>query len=526
MELKKLAEQTARIFGTTQISELGEALYKSVIENDFETLDAFKTLVKDLSVDWLQKIYQYHYADRENLGQDYTPKSLAKLTAVLSANAVENKVLDMCAGSGALTIQKWNTNHRLEFICIEFDNTVIPFLLFNLAVRNITATVIQGDALTGEVFRAWNVAGNKNNDAPDYSIVNEIPTSEAESIEADTAISNPPYNLQWEYPEGKDKSYLFGQIPPNNNANFAFVLSAFQKVKTRAVYILPQNVLNSTNREEAAIRKWLVEKNYIEAVISCPDKMFESTNIATCILVLNKAKYDNFVEFIRMNDTYAEEKREQRGQYGGKSHTSRVYQKTIKAFTDEHIKFVRQSMIRHTSEPERANAVTTDEILRRDGILSPSRYVGLTEQEIKHRPYADIISDINRLTREQSVLKLTVNEKLAKELGLDIDLYKNQKEQAAGLNKSFEVVGGKYEWRPYITFSKNKNELKFENQDKEILSSIFSIFFPIWKQHIYYLNNEINRHLAELRDAMLPELMSGELDVSGGGGGNGDTNTR
>lgn len=33
------------------------------------------------------------------------------------------------------------------------------------------------------------------------------------------------------------------------------------------------------------------------------------------------------------------------------------------------------------------------------------------------------------------------------------------------------------------------------------------------EQHIFYLNEEENRYLAELRDALLPELMSGKIDV-------------
>ena len=37
-----------------------------------------------------------------------------------------------------------------------------------------------------------------------------------------------------------------------------------------------------------------------------------------------------------------------------------------------------------------------------------------------------------------------------------------------------------------------------------------------WKQHIYYLNNEENRYLMELRDAMLPDLMSGKIDLEEG----------
>lgn len=38
-----------------------------------------------------------------------------------------------------------------------------------------------------------------------------------------------------------------------------------------------------------------------------------------------------------------------------------------------------------------------------------------------------------------------------------------------------------------------------------------------WKQMIMYLNNEENRYLAEFRDALLPELMSGRIEVNDNG---------
>ena len=92
--------------------------------------------------------------------QDYTPTSLAKFISKLSENN-EDTVLDMCAGSGALTIQKWNENKDLKFICEEFDENVIPFLLFNLAIRNIDATVIQKDVLEDKEFKKYKIIKGK-----------------------------------------------------------------------------------------------------------------------------------------------------------------------------------------------------------------------------------------------------------------------------------------------------------------------------------------------------------------------------
>ena len=55
----------------------------------------------------------------------------------------------MC-GKWSIDNPKWNENNDLKFICKEYDSRVIPFLLFNLAIRNIDAEVIHCDVLSDE----------------------------------------------------------------------------------------------------------------------------------------------------------------------------------------------------------------------------------------------------------------------------------------------------------------------------------------------------------------------------------------
>lgn len=153
MELKELTEKTCKIFNCADVGQLGSSLMRCVIENNIEQMAKFHELVCDLSVDWLQKIFQYYQADRKEKMQDYTPKSVAKLMGRLAGEA--DTVIDMCAGSGALTIQRWNQKHNQSFVLYELDEKVIPYLLFNLTVRNIKANVKQSDVLQQEVYREW-----------------------------------------------------------------------------------------------------------------------------------------------------------------------------------------------------------------------------------------------------------------------------------------------------------------------------------------------------------------------------------
>jgi type I restriction enzyme M protein len=152
IELKELTEKTLEIFDCQSVEDLSTALMESL--EDENKLQAFSEIVgNDLTKDWLQMIFQYYQADRKEKKQDYTPKCLAQFLSRLIGDSVES--IDMCAGSGALTIQRWVENPDTVFQCYEIDETVIPYLLFNLVIRNISATVSQCDILQDELYKTW-----------------------------------------------------------------------------------------------------------------------------------------------------------------------------------------------------------------------------------------------------------------------------------------------------------------------------------------------------------------------------------
>ncbi|MCM1057262.1 MAG: N-6 DNA methylase [Firmicutes bacterium] len=513
MELKALCEKTTELFGIENISELSDKLLSICLENQNEYMEKFAECVGDLSVDWLQKIFQYYEADRKEKMQDYTPLTLARFVGKLTETDHEKAVYDLCAGSGALTIQKWNLNHNLFFVCYEYDKKVIPLLLFNLAVRNINALIVNGDALQDEVFTRYTVKSGEK-----YGTVTEHEDKVFYDL-PDSCISNPPYNMKWKLPPFAQLQPRFNdcELPPESNANFAFILTALDRCKDKAVMILPNGVLSTDNPQEKAIRRYLIEQNLVETVISCPDKMFEATSIATCILVLNKQKATTHIAFVDMRQTFETEQREQNGQFGGASHENRTYKKEVKIFTDEQIQKAIDSINNQSAIPEFSKAVSIQTVAENDFILIPSRYIEFQEQDFKHREYEEIVADINRITAEKNACKLTISESLAKTLGFDIELYK-QDQQDSGLNDLLKSLGAEpITKQDYFITSPYKNIIKFENNSKDIVSSVLMMIMNTWRQHIYYLNNEENRYLAELRDALLPDLMSGKIDLEGVG---------
>lgn len=327
-------------------------------------------------------------------------------------------------------------------------------------------------------------------------------------------ISNPPYNMKWQAPPFAKLQPRFNatEVPPNSNANFAFILTGFAGTD-RGVYLLPCAILSSKVKEEKAIRQWLIESNYVEAVIINPDRMFESTSIGTCILVLDKQKKTATTEMVDLRLKGMQEVRQQNGQFGGSSHENRTYKKTVNVLSSAVMNEALEAIDKRKNITGYSKAVSIEEMKQNNYSLLASYYIEFESVENPHRSYRDIVGDINRITAEKNSCKLTINESLARTMGFDVELYKDDQKDT-GLNELLEKLGAdKLIKQNYFVTSKNKNEVKFENNSKNILSSVLMIIMQMWKQHIYYLNQEENRYLAELRDALLPELMSGKAGM-------------
>jgi type I restriction enzyme M protein len=117
-------------------------------------------------------------------------------------------------------------------------------------------------------------------------------------------VSNPPYSINW---EGDSNPLLIndprfapaGVLAPKSKADLAFtmhILSWLAVNGTAAIVEFPGVLYRGG--VEAKIRKYLIDNNYVDAVIQLPPDLFFGTTIATCIIVLKKSKADNSVLFI------------------------------------------------------------------------------------------------------------------------------------------------------------------------------------------------------------------------------------
>lgn len=117
-------------------------------------------------------------------------------------------------------------------------------------------------------------------------------------------VSNPPYSVKW---VGDGDATLIndprfapaGVLAPKSKADMAFIMHSLSWLAangTAAIVCFPGIMYRGG--AEQKIRKYLVDNNYVDAVIQLSGGLFFGTSIATCIMVLKKGKSDNKVMFI------------------------------------------------------------------------------------------------------------------------------------------------------------------------------------------------------------------------------------
>ena len=248
-------------------------------------------------------------------GEYYTPQEVSELLARITVvgKTEVNKVYDPACGSGSLLLKfakvLGRENVRQGFYGQEINLTTYSLARINMFLHDVNYEqfdIAHGDTLIDPMH--WD-------DEPFEAIV-----------------SNPPYSTKWEGDANplliNDPRYApAGVLAPKSKADLAFtmhILSWLAVNGTAAIVEFP-GVLYRGGAEQK-IRKYLIDNNYVDAVIQLPPDLFFGTTIATCIIVLKKSKTDDKVLFIDASAQFV------RG--GNKNKLSEQNQKTIlDAFT-------------------------------------------------------------------------------------------------------------------------------------------------------------------------------------------------
>lgn len=220
-------------------------------------------------------------------GEFFTPQNVSKLIARLAllGQTSVNKIYDPACGSGSLLLQakKQFDEHLIEegFFGQEINHTTYNLARMNMFLHNIN-------------YAKFDIALGNTLLNPQYG----------DQKPFDAIVSNPPYSVNW---VGSDDPTLInddrfapaGVLAPKSKADFAFVLHAlsYLSARGRAAIVCFPGIFYRGGAEQK-IRKYLVDNNFVETVISLPPNLFYGTSIAVNILVLSKHKTDTQTQFI------------------------------------------------------------------------------------------------------------------------------------------------------------------------------------------------------------------------------------
>lgn len=309
-------------------------------------------------------------------GEFFTPQNVSKLIARLALHKQENvnKIYDPACGSGSLLLQakKQFEEHKIEdgFFGQEINHTTYNLARMNMFLHNINYdkfNIQLGDTLTDPHFK---------DDRP-----------------FDAVVSNPPYSINW---IGGDDPTLInderfapaGVLAPKSKADFAFILHSLNYLssKGRAAIVCFPGIFYRGGAEQK-IRKYLVDNNFVETVISLAPNLFYGTSIAVNILVLSKHKEDTKIQFIEAGELYQKETNNN-------------------ILTDEHIEKIIEAFDSKNDIKYFAKSAELEEIAKNDYNLSVSSYVEAKDTREKidikalNSQIAEIVAKENTLRSE------------------------------------------------------------------------------------------------------------------------------
>ncbi len=341
----------------------------------------------DNSIDAFGDAYEYlmaMYASNagKSGGEYYTPQEVSELLAKITTvdKTQVNKVYDPCCGSGSLLLKfakvLGKDNVRQGFYGQEINLTTYNLCRINMFLHDIN-------------YSHFNIANENTLTHPAHW----------DDEPFDAIVSNPPYSINW---EGDNSSVLIndprfspaGVLAPKSKADLAFTMHMLHWLSTSGTAAIVEfpGVLYRGGAEQK-IRKYLIENNYVDAVIQLPPDLFFGTTIATCILVLKKSKNDNKTLFI---DASAEKVRE-----GNKNKLSPDnIQKILDAF-------IERKDIEHF-----AKLVDNSEVAENEYNIAVSSYV----EQKDTREVIDITklnAEISRIVERQQELRVAIDEIVA-----------------------------------------------------------------------------------------------------------------
>lgn len=409
--------------------------------NLFSTIGADKSKIKDLidnvnqidekrfqEEDLIGRVYEYFlqvYAasGTKEDGEFYTPACIVKLIAEM-IEPFSGVVYDPCCGSGGMFVQSLkfvdrHNGNRQEVSIIGQESNPDTWRLckMNLAIRGIAHNLGDMNAST---------------------FTNDLHKDK----KVDFIMANPPFNLKgWRTEDAltDDPRFIragYSVMPPVANANYAWILHMLSKLDVNhgiAGFLLANGALNADD-VEFTLRKEILERDRVEAIIVLPRDMFYTTDISVTLWIVNMNKKACNINGRQLRDRanqvlFMDLRRWDQNIEEIVIDKGKRKKKTV--LTDSQIADVKKVYCNwqsvdtslYSDVPEFCKSATLDDIRSKNYSLAPSKYIEFIDHDLD----IDYEKEMTRIQNEMRLLM--VSEKLSqsmledafREIGYGID---------------------------------------------------------------------------------------------------------
>ena len=313
-------------------------------------------------------------------GQYFTPADVSELLARLGTIGKTriNKVYDPACGSGSLLLKVEKVlgkeNIGQGFFGQEIDLTTYNLCRINMFLHNIDFdkfNIVREDTLISPMH--WD-------DQP-FELI----------------VSNPPFSVPWE----GDKNPLLindprfapaGVLAPSSKGDMAFIMHSLSWLANNgAAAIVCFPGIMYRGGAEQKIRKYLVDNNYIDAIIQLPANLFLNITISVNVMLLKKNKTDNAILFVDASKEFVKVTKNNR-------------------LSDENIQHIVSVVAERKDEPYFSRLVSDEEVGNQDNNynLSVSTYV--EQEDIREK--IDIVklnAGIAEIVAREQVLRAEID---------------------------------------------------------------------------------------------------------------------
>jgi type I restriction enzyme M protein len=282
-----------------QIDRLRKANVLYQVIGKFAEIDLHPEAVSNIEMGYLYEelIRKFSELSNETAGEHFTPREIIRLMVnllfiddaddVLTKPGIVKTLCDPACGTGGMLsvaedhLRALNPQARLE--------------VFGQELNAETYAVCRSDMML------------KGQDASHIAYGNSFSEDHHEGERFDYLLANPPFGVEWKKVEAEVRkeavtrgfSGRFGAgLPRINDGSFLFLQHMISKMKrpeeggSRVAIVFNGSPLftGAAGSGESEIRRWIIENDWLEAVVALPDQLFYNTGISTYFWVVTNRK--------------------------------------------------------------------------------------------------------------------------------------------------------------------------------------------------------------------------------------------